>query len=176
MPEAWRQRGWQGPAGADAAVANQTLMEVAQGLHIGVYATAPLARAELVLLARGEVDRVVELREVPETAGKLLQLVRSTPGVQGVVLGQAAREWVEANVKVAVQPVLGEAEFLHAHALVAHVLGRAKQQHKQQRGPAARRLMLMQLQHRQQQQQQGNKQGIQLGQQDRVLQQRRLRL
>ncbi|MEW5301279.1 MAG: hypothetical protein WDW36_004147 [Sanguina aurantia] len=105
MPEAWQQP-WQNILGNP-----MTLIEAAHVLGVKVVTSGPLLEAELIHSLTGRLDDVLELQEQSTTAQKLLQIVRSTPGLTGTLVGHKARENVEGNVKLSKQEPLPAAKF-----------------------------------------------------------------
>ncbi len=125
MPEAYSQHGWQAPHGVSTSQANITLLQLAEMLKAGgppegrvypvvssissdptcsfqvdVFASGPLMEGQLLAKATGAFDGVKELADLPTTAGKMLQLTRSTPGLLSTLVGHKAREHVEDNLHV----------------------------------------------------------------------------
>lgn len=137
MPEAWSQRGWQGPAGTQPSESGLTLLDIAAQLRVGVFASAALGQGELLsgFGIRGEVDGVLELHGLDTTAEKLLQVSRSTPGIQSVMVGHKVREYVESNVRVASVPMLSQQDWRFA----VHGVGQAVSRAAVRQTPASRR-------------------------------------
>ncbi|KAG2500333.1 hypothetical protein HYH03_001909 [Edaphochlamys debaryana] len=120
MVEAWSEP-WQ-------SVNNEsmTLLQAAEKLGVKVFTSGPLGEGDLVSQAKGRLDGVFGLRDLPATAQKLLQLARSTPGLPMVaaLVGHKAQENVVGNVAISRISPIKPADFLQTINDVRTALGR----------------------------------------------------
>jgi hypothetical protein len=83
---------------------NLTVIQAARGQDVYVFASAPLAEGGVLQGLSIPLDGMVATAGLQSTAGKLLQLVRSTPSVVATLVGHKQQEHVTANVALAAEP------------------------------------------------------------------------
>jgi hypothetical protein len=83
---------------------NLTVIEAARGQDVYVFASGPLAEGSVLQGLSIPLDGMVATAGLQSTAGKLLQLVRSTPSVVCTLVGHKQQEHVTANVALAAEP------------------------------------------------------------------------
>jgi aryl-alcohol dehydrogenase-like predicted oxidoreductase len=82
-------------------------------LGIGVFGSGPLLEAALLKDAKltSTLQSVPQLRDVEDTAPRLLQLARSSPGLLTALVGHKAPKHVRQNGDLAQVPPLDDAAF-----------------------------------------------------------------
>jgi predicted aldo/keto reductase-like oxidoreductase len=75
-------------------------------------------QAELLKGLPPSLDHILATASLPSTATKLLQLVRSTPGVVTTLVGQKQKQHVVDNVALAKEPRLGPKLWALVHKRV----------------------------------------------------------
>lgn len=111
MPEAWLQPWQEVQQGGSRTLV--PLMQAAQQLGIGVFGSGPLLEAALLKDAKltSTLQSVPQLRDVEDTAPRLLQLARSSPGLLTALVGHKAPKHVRQNGDLAQVPPLDDAAF-----------------------------------------------------------------
>ena len=75
-------------------------------------------QAELLKGIPPSLDHILATASLPSTATKLVQLIRSTPGVVTTLVGQKQRQHVVDNVALAKEPRLGPKLWALVHKRV----------------------------------------------------------
>jgi aryl-alcohol dehydrogenase-like predicted oxidoreductase len=84
-----------------------TLLEAAQKYGIHVFTSVPLYQGKLL---QTELDKT-PLDNLPAMSLKLLQFVRSTPGITAPLIGQKKTSHTRENIQIAKYPPLNEIEY-----------------------------------------------------------------
>lgn len=88
---------------------NLTILEAAKKLGIGVFSSVPLFQGRLLN------SKIPEYSDnLTNQVLKLVQIIRSTPGILAPLLGQKKIEHVKENMKMAEIPLLSEEQFKSA--------------------------------------------------------------
>jgi len=82
-----------------------TLLEAAQTFNLGVFTSVPLLQGKLL-----NANVIPEFKDY-STPVRLLQFVRSTPGVTAPLIGQKSKSHVTENMNIMKIPPLSESEF-----------------------------------------------------------------
>jgi aryl-alcohol dehydrogenase-like predicted oxidoreductase len=85
---------------------NLTILEAAMKLGIGVFSSIPLFQGRLL---NSKIPEYAE--NLTNQVLKLVQIIRSTPGIIAPLLGQKKIEHVKENMKVAETPLLSDEQF-----------------------------------------------------------------
>ena len=84
---------------------NVSFLEAAQGFNLGVFTSVPLLQGKLL------TANVIPEFGNYNTSVRLLQFVRSTPGITAPLIGQKSEAHVTENMQVMKIPPLSELEF-----------------------------------------------------------------
>ena len=87
---------------------NLTILEAAKKLNIGVFTSIPLFQGRLLR------TKIPDYGGLTDPVGKLLQIVRSSPSVIALLVGQKNPNHVEQNLKVCNIPPLDTKEYKEA--------------------------------------------------------------
>jgi predicted aldo/keto reductase-like oxidoreductase len=82
-----------------------SLLEAAQAFNLGVFTSVPLLQGKLLT-----ANVMPEFGDY-STSVRLLQFVRSTPGVTAPLIGQKSESHVTENMNIMKIPPLSESEF-----------------------------------------------------------------
>ncbi|HKU84640.1 MAG TPA: aldo/keto reductase [Candidatus Nitrosocosmicus sp.] len=93
-----------------------TLLQAAQKYGIHVFTSVPLYQGKLLNV---ELDSS-PLDKLPAMSLKLLQLVRSTPGIVGPLIGQKKMAHTKENTSISKYPPLNELEFKAVTTMLRH--------------------------------------------------------
>jgi len=93
-----------------------TLLQAAQKYGIHVFTSVPLYQGKLLNVELGQSP----LDKLPAMSLKLLQLVRSTPGVVGPLIGQKKIVHTKENTTISKYPPLNELEFNEVTTMLRH--------------------------------------------------------
>ena len=88
---------------------NLTILDAAMKLQIGVFSSVPLFQGRLL---NTNIPDYAE--NMTNQILKLVQIIRSTPGIIAPLLGQKKMEHVKENIKIAEIPLLSNDEFKSA--------------------------------------------------------------
>jgi aryl-alcohol dehydrogenase-like predicted oxidoreductase len=88
---------------------NLTILDAAMKLQIGVFSSVPLFQGRLL-----NTDIPDYAENMTNQILKLVQIIRSTPGITAPLLGQKKMEHVKENIKIAEIPLLSNDEFKSA--------------------------------------------------------------
>ncbi len=88
---------------------NLTILDAAMKLQIGVFSSVPLFQGRLL---NTNIPDYAE--NITNQILKLVQIIRSTPGIIAPLLGQKKMEHVKENIKIAEIPLLSNDEFKSA--------------------------------------------------------------
>ena len=93
-----------------------SLLEAAQAFNLGVFTSVPLLQGKLLT-----ANVIPEFGDY-STSVRLLQFVRSTPGVTAPLIGQKSESHVTENMNIMKIPPLSESEF---HELLKKMVNRS---------------------------------------------------